>query len=151
MPILSSRHRALVEPSRHQAHVEPSRSWRAGRALAGLVSLVGFGLVGFGLVGCGGDAPTYGPCDDVRSCGGADACYRLRFGRSDGSEGDGKLCTRRCASDGDCPNDGVCLALAGDPDATYLCFERCPAEGCFEGLACTPVTGATVEPICLPD
>ncbi|MCB1004154.1 MAG: hypothetical protein KDB35_08205 [Acidimicrobiales bacterium] len=109
-------------------------------------------LLGFVLcIGCGGDVPTYGPCDDARDCGGDDACYRLRFDRSDGSEADGKLCSRRCASDEDCPGDGVCLALAGDPDATYLCFERCPDEGCFEGLACTPVTGVEVEPICLPD
>lgn len=103
------------------------------------------------LVGCGGDVPTYGPCDDARDCAGDDRCYRLRFDRSDGSEGDGKLCSRPCANDDDCPGEGACLALAGDVGETFLCLERCPELGCFEGLACTPVTGADVGPLCLPD
>lgn len=100
---------------------------------------------------CAGDVPTYGPCDDARDCSGDDRCYRLRFDRSDGTEGDGKLCSRPCASDDDCPDDGTCLALAGDVGATFLCLERCAELDCYQGLACTPVTGADVGPLCLPD
>lgn len=129
------------------SHLSSARfSWaRASACLAWAA------LVPFALVGCRGDVPTYGPCDDARDCGGDDRCYRLRFDRSDGSEGDGKLCSRPCASDDDCPGEGVCLALAGDVGETFLCLERCPELGCFEGLACTPVTGADVGPLCLPD
>lgn len=103
------------------------------------------------LVGCAGDTPTYAPCDDSRDCNGADRCYRLRFDRSDGTEGDGTLCSRACAEDDDCPGDGVCLALAGDAEGTFVCLERCPEAGCFEGHACTPITGSDVGPVCLPE
>ena len=112
-------------------------------------------LASFLLAGCS-STPLYAPCDEGSECEGpADGCYRLLFERSDGSEGDGTLCSRGCASDADC-RDGACLALEGDPDGTFLCFEACgegtPAaeRGCYDGHTCTPVTGASVDAVCLP-
>lgn len=103
------------------------------------------------MLGCGSQ-PMYGPCESGDKCGGeADGCFRLRFTRSDGSEGDGNLCTRRCGSDADCPGMGACLALAGDPDANFICLETCSGdETCFEGQSCTLVSGASVDRACLP-
>lgn len=99
--------------------------------------------------GCS-SAPMYAPCDDSGDCGGAaDGCYRLLFDRSDGTQGDGTMCTKRCVGDADCPGAGVCLALAGDPDRTFVCFESCVADRCFDPHACTPVDGTDTD-ICLP-
>ena len=102
-------------------------------------------------VGCA-STPMYAPCDESRDCEApADRCVRLRFTRSDGSEGDGTLCSKRCTSDDDCPGAGRCLALAGDPNATFLCVESCTGDSCFVGHACTPVEGAPGGDVCLPD
>ncbi|MEM9069612.1 MAG: hypothetical protein AAGE52_13955 [Myxococcota bacterium] len=99
-------------------------------------------------IACSSTNPLYAPCGDSSDCGGdAEGCYRLRFQRSDGSEADGRLCTKPCVSDAECPN-GLCAALAGDPDETFLCFETCAGETCFEGQACTTTAGAGM--LCLP-
>jgi len=46
---------------------------------------------------------------------------------------------------------GACLALAGDPDANFICLETCSGdETCFEGQSCTLVSGASVDRACLP-
>jgi len=101
------------------------------------------------LVGCSSSG-LYGGCDDGSECESpADGCYRVLLTRSDGSEGDGSLCTRGCASDADCP-DGVCLALVGDASSRFLCYPPCEeASDCPAGLLCTPVTGADGA-VCLP-
>jgi hypothetical protein len=103
--------------------------------------------------GCGSGAPPYAACVDELDCPApSDACYRLRFTRSDGAEADGRLCSLTCASDEDCPEGGACVALEGDPENTYFCAQRCGASAdCYAGFACTMVEGAdrTMQ-LCLP-
>jgi len=107
-------------------------------------------LLASGLTACA-SAPMYAPCDESRDCESpADRCYRLRFARSDGTEGDGTLCSKRCAADDDCPGGGRCLALAGDPARTFLCFEPCRSDTCYVGHACTAIVGAEADAVCLP-
>lgn len=104
------------------------------------------------ILGACASTPMYAPCDESRDCEGpADRCYRLRFTRTDGTEGDGTLCSKRCDADADCPGGGTCLALAGDPEGTFICFEPCAGDVCYEGHACTAVDGASTDAICLPD
>ncbi len=118
-----------------------------GRRGLGLRSLL-FALA----LGACASAPMYAPCDDSRDCDEpADRCYRLRFTRSDGTDGDGTLCSKRCDADEDCPGGGTCLALAGDPDANFLCFEACGGDTCFAGHVCTAVDGAMTAAVCLPE
>lgn len=102
------------------------------------------------LIGCADD-PLYGPCDTAGDCADpADGCYELRYDRSDGTSAEGRTCTTRCR-DGSCPNGGRCLALAGDPSGTFLCFAPCETSmDCFEGHACTETSGAGDSKICLP-
>jgi len=103
--------------------------------------------------GCGANAPTYAGCGDDLDCGRAeDRCTRVLFTRSDGTEGDGALCTPACASDADCPEGGACVALEGDPTETFFCASRCAASAdCYAGFACTEVEGADrTMRLCLP-
>jgi len=55
-------------------------------------------------------------------------------------------------TDGDCPDDGACLALEGDAEERLLCWSRCDVSGdCYAGTRCTQVEGAPdVDRICLP-
>lgn len=113
-------------------------------ALVWLVALLG---------GCGANAPTYAGCTDDLDCASApDACYRVLFTRTDGSEADGSFCSLECASDADCPEDGACVALDGDPERRFFCADRCAASAdCYAGLACTAVEGADRSmQLCLP-
>ncbi len=105
------------------------------------------------LSACSGDAPMYASCGDGVECDApADGCWHVDLVRTDGSTGEGALCTARCESDSDCPGDAACLALEGDPEGTFLCWSRCAApEDCYVRLRCTEVEGAAgVERICLP-
>lgn len=105
------------------------------------------------LCACGTDAPPYAGCTEGDDCGdGSDGCYSVMVDRSDGTEETGALCTRRCETDADCPDDGVCLALAGDSSGTQVCWATCDvALDCYAGLRCTGVDGAPgVASICLP-
>lgn len=107
----------------------------------------------FLLCACGTDAPPYAACEEGSDCGdGSDGCYGVELTRTDGSTSEGSLCTRRCETDEDCPVDGVCLALAGDPSGETLCWATCDvALDCYVGLRCTEVDGAPgVSSICLP-
>lgn len=102
---------------------------------------------------CGADAPPYAGCQEGTDCGdGSDGCYRVTLTRTDGTEDEGALCTRSCESDSDCPIDGVCLALAGDPGGAQVCWATCDvALDCYAGFRCTGVDGAEgVTSICLP-
>ncbi len=100
------------------------------------------------LWGCA-NTPLYAPCDDGSECEDpSDGCYALLFDRSDGTQGSGNVCSRRCVTDSDCPG-GLCLALRGDPSETFLCFETCAADRCFDPHACTPLDGA-MGSVCLP-
>lgn len=79
-----------------------------------------------GLGGCVVEGPPFTECSGGAECARpADGCYELRVTRSDGSEGTGRQCTLRCASDEDCPDGSVCLILAGDPSETPLCLATC--------------------------
>ena len=108
-------------------------------------------LVALLVTSCGAGAPTYADCVDELDCADrADTCFRLLFDRSDATVGDGNLCTRECAADADCPGDGVCIALAGDPTATFFCASPCAASAdCYAGFACTSV-GSMDTALCLP-
>lgn len=108
-------------------------------------------LLALALVGCGSGSPTFASCvDDVDCADPADACYRLRFTRSDGSAADGTLCTRECVSDADCGPDALCIGLDGDPSGAFFCAARCEASGdCFADFVCTPLDGTTGA-ACLP-
>ena len=102
---------------------------------------------------CGTDAPPYAACSEGDDCGdGSDGCYSVMLERSDGTEEAGALCSRQCETDDDCPDRGVCLALAGDPEATLLCWATCEVSlDCYAGFRCTGVDGAPgVGSICLP-
>lgn len=104
------------------------------------------------LAGCGTSSPPYAACVDDLDCPApSDACYRLRFTRSDGTEADGRMCSAGCATDADCPEGGVCLALEGDPGETFFCAQRCEVSAhCYAGLACTMVDGERTMQVCLP-
>ena len=102
---------------------------------------------------CGTDAPPYASCGEGGDCGdGSDGCYSVMVERSDGTEETGALCTRACEVDDDCPGEGVCLALAGDPAATQVCWATCDVSlDCYAGFRCTGIDGAPgVASICLP-
>lgn len=101
---------------------------------------------------CTGGIPVYSPCDDGSDCEApATGCYELLISRSDGSEAAGTFCSRDCETDADCPSGGTCLALAGDPEARFLCMALCTeAAHCYDGLRCTPVDGVSGADICLP-
>ncbi len=103
------------------------------------------------LIGCADD-PLYGPCESASDCADpADGCYELRYARSDGTDVTGRTCTVSCGRDASCPSGGRCLALAGDPSGTFLCFAPCETSmDCFEGHACTETTGGDGSKICLP-
>lgn len=107
----------------------------------------------FAASGCRDTNPVYAPCGGSDDCkGAADGCYRILLTRSDGTEGDGKLCTVECSADADCPDDGACLALEGDADRSFLCYERCaePAD-CYQGFRCTTVESPDgSDRVCLP-
>lgn len=110
-------------------------------------------LLSLGLAACGSGAPPYAGCVDDLDCPApSDGCYRLLFTRSDGTEADGRLCSLGCASDAECPEEGACVALAGDPGATFFCAQRCAASAdCYAGFACTAVDGADRSMrLCLP-
>jgi len=112
------------------------------------------GLVAAGLLllaSCGAGAPTYASCQDDLDCADTnDTCHRLLFDRSDGSTADGNLCSRGCAADADCPADGVCVALAGDPTGTRFCARPCAAPTeCYADFACTRVEAMALS-LCLP-
>jgi hypothetical protein len=102
------------------------------------------------LAGCGSGAPPYAACVDDLDCGApSDACYRLLFTRSDGTEADGSLCSVACASDADCPEGGACVALGEDP--TFFCASPCAVSSdCYAGFACTMVSGDRTMQLCLP-
>ena len=105
------------------------------------------------LAACGAGAPPYAECVDELDCPApSDACYELRFTRSDGTEAEGRMCSLACASDADCPEGGACVALAGDPSSTFFCAQRCEASAdCYAGFACTAVDGADRSMrLCLP-
>jgi len=108
-------------------------------------------LVAVALVGCGAGAPTFAGCaDDLDCADAADTCYRLRFTRSDGSDADGNLCTRACATDADCGSNALCIALEGDPSGTFFCAARCEVSAdCYADFVCTPLDGASAA-ACLP-
>lgn len=101
---------------------------------------------------CGSSSPPYAACVDDLDCPApSDGCYRLRFTRDDGTEADGAMCSAGCATDDDCPEDGACLALEGDPTATFFCAQRCAVSGdCYAGSACTMVDGERTMDVCLP-
>lgn len=106
------------------------------------------------LTACAGAAP-YARCSDADDCA-SGVCARLLFTRSDGTPGEGSLCTvLDCASDDDCPDDGACLALEGmsEPRRTF-CVARCTAGTsgeCAGGTRCTALTGhPAIAAACLP-
>lgn len=109
-------------------------------------------LCSAGLASCGSGAPPYAVCVDDLDCSApSDACYALRFTRSDGTDAEGAFCSATCARDEDCPEDGVCVALEGDPSERFFCAARCAsAMDCYAGLACTEVEGAAAMRLCLP-
>ena len=74
-----------------------------------------------------------------------------RVSLGDGTSAEGRTCTTTCGRDASCPSGGRCLALAGDPSGTFLCFAPCETSmDCFEGHACTETTGGDGSKICLP-
>lgn len=105
------------------------------------------------LSACGSSSPPYAACVDDLDCPApSDACYRLLFTRSDGSEADGRMCSAGCATDADCPEGGACLALEGDGAERFFCAQRCAVSAdCYAGFACTEVEGADrTMRACLP-
>lgn len=108
----------------------------------------------FSLLACSCvSAPPYAMCEVQEDCASpSEGCFELAFTRSDGSEARGALCTLECEIDADCPEDGACVALEGDPTGTYFCAQRCvePMD-CYAGFACTVIEGATrTMQLCLP-
>lgn len=94
---------------------------------------------------------TYEPCEQASECAGDDACHRLRFFRSDGSEGDGAFCSHSCAGDVDCPSGGSCVSIVGDGAETAFCAANCEGDAeCPAPLRCTAVTGVSAGRLCLP-
>ena len=95
----------------------------------------------------------YVGCEEGADCDApADGCWHVTLVRSDGTTGDGALCTAACVTDADCPEEGVCLAIDGDPDRVFLCWQRCETSSdCYAGQRCTETTGtAGATSICLP-
>lgn len=103
------------------------------------------------LSACGPGAPTYAECVRAADCGEADdTCFRLLFDRTDGSVGEGNLCSRECRADADCPEAGVCIALEGDPEARFFCAARCAeAADCYASFTCTSIAAMDLS-LCLP-
>jgi hypothetical protein len=71
----------------------------------------------------------------------------------------GRMCTRGCASDAECPNGGACLAggqRTSDAGTTTIpvCYARCSDDfDCTYGFACEDdaVGGMSAGRICVPD
>jgi len=129
-----------------------TRAWIpiAGHGPAVLLLVVGCALGG---AGCYADAPTYAGCSDTIGCASdADGCFHVLVTRTDGTSGDASLCSRSCTRHADCPDDGLCLALIGDPSGRLLCYARCASsDDCYSPLVCTSTTGAVGDPsACLP-
>jgi len=111
--------------------------------------------LGLAALGCGGaDRVVYQTCEETGEClAPADACWAVEFLRVDDTRGSGAFCSLSCQTNADCPAGGVCMALAGDPNETYLCYAVCGAEQqCPAGLLCTPLEGDGVgsDDACLP-
>ena len=126
---------------------EMARPLGAGVAKAAATTLL------LALAGCGSGAPPYAECVDELDCPApSDGCYQLRFTRTDGTEADGNMCSATCASDAECPEEGACVALDGDPETRFFGAARCATSSdCYAGFACTMVEGADgVMRLCLP-
>lgn len=65
---------------------------------------------------------------------------------------DGAMCTAQCETDADCPYNGLCFGLVGDPVDQRVCFERCELS-CAPGFVCADaeMDGMVVAGICLPE
>ena len=113
----------------------------------------GFLLALFAAACSGGNVPPYAECSSNGDCAGpSDGCYEVLYTRDDGTAAGGPFCTLQCAGDEDCPDGGTCLALVGDPERRFICFDRCAdSADCFSGLTCTMTAGGTATPACLPD
>ena len=97
-------------------------------------------------------APPYAHCGGDVSCA-MGSCFELTYTRSDGTTGDGDVCTNACHADADCVDDGVCVALEHDASRTFFCVERCTATSdCHTPLACTTLMAddGTMFGACLP-
>ncbi len=127
------------------APVSPSATWP-------VLALALVALAASAMAGCSSSEPTYAACVGQHDCASPDACYRLLFTRTDGSNGEGNFCSRPCASDRDCPGAGTCLGFAADTAHNYLCMAGCDdTHPCPYGLLCTPVDGAaSARSVCLP-
>lgn len=129
---------------------------RAGVSMTALAVLL--------LCACGTELPNYASCKSSDECADGMSCFQVTLTDTGGAGSamryrEGNACTRRCGADADCPGEGACYALDGDPSATYICFERCLDDTyCWEGFQCLrtlvrdPATGASMEGagICVP-
>ena len=60
------------------------------------------------------------------------------------------MCTAACATDQDCPDDGVCSSDVG-PSATPFCYQPCPSDGCKGGRCVSAVaTDTSIAKVCVP-
>lgn len=80
----------------------------------------------------GAEDPFERPCRSAAECPGR-KCVHLGA-NPQGWEG---ICSRRCASNGDCQEGGICFSLG---KAGKSCLASCDSDAsCAEGLACVPV------------
>jgi len=91
----------------------------------------------------------YEGCSNGSDCTAvADECFTV-----DWLEGRGGMCSLYCVDDLDCPGNGMCFELVGDPLESRVCYAPCLDDlDCDLGFLCADaVMGSTVVgAICLP-
>ncbi len=115
------------------------------------ITLVALGLLG--LSGCvvveDTSTPIYDPCFNTSECDVySDACYEITIDYGDAIITDA-MCSVSCYDDFDCPYDGICLSLEGEP---AICYQPCYDDfDCAGGFACIDTVGPrTFAAVCLP-
>ena len=98
----------------------------------------------------GGYAPLYASCGATSDCERtADACFTVALAPGDR----GRMCSRYCVGDEDCPGDSACFELIGDPSGSRICYARCAGEAdCGVGLGCADAVrdSVPIDNICVP-
>ena len=95
-------------------------------------------------IACGdGSVPRYAQCTPTDSCPSSTTCEAPASHVP-------TFCTTSCASNSDCPNDGVCTLDVG-PSATPFCYQACPTDGCPGGQCVSAVaTDTSIAMVCVP-
>jgi hypothetical protein len=90
-----------------------------------------------------GSVPRYAQCTPADSCPSSTKCEAPASRVP-------ALCTASCASNKDCPDDGVCTLDVG-PSATPFCYQACPSDGCPGGACVSAVaTDTSIVQVCVP-